>query len=113
MMKGDTVDDEAEDVCDGLGGDEGGRLVLGRGDGRENSIQMAGDGHILRREDSKIVHTLGRGEDVEQVAPQAVEVHKVLIGRDDWARDHNRLCTIYQAHVLCTKKTSVETGHTS
>ena len=73
-------------------------------------IQKAGDGHVLGGDDSKIVHTLGRGEDVEQVAPQAVEVHKVLIGRDDW--DHDRLCTIYQAHVLCTKKKSVEKGHT-
>ena len=31
MLKGDTVHDEAEDASDGLGGDEGGRLVLGRG----------------------------------------------------------------------------------
>ena len=29
MMYGDRVDDEGEDVGDGLGGDEGGRLVLG------------------------------------------------------------------------------------
>ncbi len=52
MMYCDGVDDEGEDVGDGLGGDEGGRLVLIEGNGRENSIQKARDGHFLGKDDS-------------------------------------------------------------
>ena len=60
MMYCDRVDDEAEDVGDGLGGDERSWPVLGRGDGRENSIQKAGDVHVLGRADLKKGHALGR-----------------------------------------------------
>jgi len=48
MMNIDRVD-EGEDVGNGLGGDEGGWLVLGRGNGRENSVQKFRDHHVLGR----------------------------------------------------------------
>ncbi len=38
---------QAEDVGDGLGGDEQSWPVLGQVDGGENSIDKAGDGHVL------------------------------------------------------------------
>ncbi len=42
-----SLDEEGEDVGDGLAGDEGGWLVLGRGNGRANSIKKSRDCHIL------------------------------------------------------------------
>ena len=58
MRHSDRVDDEAEGIGDGSGGDEGSLLVHVRWDGRENLIRKAGDVHILRRDDLKAGHTL-------------------------------------------------------
>ena len=83
-----------EDASDCLG-DEGCLLALGRGDGREHLIEKAGYGHIPEWEDSKLVgpwNERGCGT--------------------SGTTGHNRLCTIYQAHILCAQNKSVENGHT-
>ncbi len=50
----------------------------------------------------KKAHALGSGHDVEKVASQAVEVHKLLIFSND--KYCNRLLAIDKAHVLCKTK---------
>ena len=73
MKDGDRVDDEGEDVGDGLGGDERQWLVVGFRDGGELSIQEGGDGQVLRRDNSKccnsLVFLLLSRQSVEKVAP--------------------------------------------
>lgn len=59
MMQRDRVDDEAEDVGHGLGGDVRRGLVLGRFDGWENLVDQAGHGPVLGRADVKKGHALG------------------------------------------------------
>jgi hypothetical protein len=55
--------------------------------------------HVLGRADLKKAHALGKREDVEQVAPQAVEVNEHLFRMDDW--NLNTPAAIDKAHVLC------------
>ena len=81
-----SLDEEGEDVGDGLAGDGvGWFLVEGMaGQTRSKSLETV---IFLEGTIRKKVHTLGIGEDVEQVTPQAVEVHKLLTLRNDWDLD--------------------------
>ncbi len=73
MKGGDGVDDQGEDVGDGLGGDEQQWLVVGFRDGGELSVQEGGDGQVLRRDNCKcfnsLVFLLLSRQSVEKVAP--------------------------------------------
>ncbi len=72
MKDGDRVDDEGEDVGDGLGGDVRHRLVVRCRDGGENSVQEGCNGQVLCRDNRKsgdsLVILLLAGQFVEKVA---------------------------------------------
>ena len=96
---GDGVDDEAVDVRDSCGRNEGCRQVVGRLDCRKITLEEGRDGVVLGRADGQGLHPLALGQRIEKVGEQVVVVYKRVVFRND--RDFDWTSAIEQAEILC------------